>query len=306
MISKETGDNSLINIDKADASVNVLCSVLPGSRPPGNARRSLKHLPGNRLSRHIAYYWRAVGDKRETPRISIYPNGGVGLIFNFGEALLRGDTTVEKGLFFEGTSVKAVHLHPTGNIDMLGIRFRPGGFNRFFAVDLGKLHNVFGTLDRIIGHIFPARCQEVIALCMTNGEKIAAIETWLTCRYSEPNGNLSPMQLIVDAMLSDRYNFDSQSFIQDTNAATRRLQRLFKKEIGMSPKQLARILRAGSARQFLVNNSDLSFSDITYKCGYYDQSHFNRDFKYVFGTTPSAYRKNWRCTDGGPTILILE
>jgi len=38
-------------------------------------------------------------------------------------------------------------------------------------------------------------------------------------------------------------------------------------------------------------NSQLSLTEITYICGFSDQSHFTRTFKLYFNTTPSAFRK---------------
>lgn len=288
-------------IDIAYPSVAIWCSESQHSPASVNARRIFKYPPGNRLSRHIAYYWLIAEGIRKTSRISIYPNGGVGLMFNFGGPLLLDEITVGRGLFLDGTSAKTIHLCPVDNINIFGIRFRPGGFNRFFAIDLGKLHNMFGKLD-YIDHQFPDRCLDAIALFSTDEEKIAAIETWLMCNYSEPDDNISKMESIVNAISTDRY-FDLQSYLQETHADIRRFQRLFKKEIGMSPRKLTRILRADSARRLLVSNSGLSFLDIAYKCGYYDQAHFNRDFKRVFGNTPSMYRKNVSSLEEGSIIL---
>lgn len=37
-----------------------------------------------------------------------------------------------------------------------------------------------------------------------------------------------------------------------------------------------------------------SLSSIAYACGFADQSHFIRTFKWVYGITPLAYRKGWK------------
>ncbi|MFM9910493.1 MAG: helix-turn-helix domain-containing protein [Chitinophagaceae bacterium] len=41
----------------------------------------------------------------------------------------------------------------------------------------------------------------------------------------------------------------------------------------------------------LLPNKKISLTDITFECGFCDQSHFTRCFKEINGLTPSAYRK---------------
>lgn len=41
----------------------------------------------------------------------------------------------------------------------------------------------------------------------------------------------------------------------------------------------------------LMMDSKLSLTDISYQCGFSDQSHFARTFKLYFGKTPTSYRK---------------
>lgn len=41
----------------------------------------------------------------------------------------------------------------------------------------------------------------------------------------------------------------------------------------------------------LLSKKTISLSDITFECGFADQSHFNRCFKDIMGVTPFTYRK---------------
>lgn len=41
----------------------------------------------------------------------------------------------------------------------------------------------------------------------------------------------------------------------------------------------------------MLRDPRLALADIAMRCGYADQSHFNRQFVRVFGTTPAAYRR---------------
>jgi AraC-like DNA-binding protein len=71
----------------------------------------------------------------------------------------------------------------------------------------------------------------------------------------------------------------------------RSLQRLFRREVGVSPKEVIRRYRLMEAAERLAKEEGLSGSDLAYSLGYADQAHFIRDFKAVTGVPPSAYRK---------------
>jgi AraC-like DNA-binding protein len=68
----------------------------------------------------------------------------------------------------------------------------------------------------------------------------------------------------------------------------RRLATTFREQIGMTPKTLGRILRFERAVERLRAGADLA--DLALDCGYYDQAHFNRDFREFAGATPTAFR----------------
>jgi AraC-like DNA-binding protein len=67
----------------------------------------------------------------------------------------------------------------------------------------------------------------------------------------------------------------------------RRLAATFRCELGMPPKPLARLLRFEGAVGRLQGGAGLA--DAALDSGYYDQAHFNRDFKQFAGRTPTEY-----------------
>ena len=40
----------------------------------------------------------------------------------------------------------------------------------------------------------------------------------------------------------------------------------------------------------MLRNSNKDLFSIAYACGYYDQSHFNKDFKAMLNETPKKYK----------------
>jgi transcriptional regulator GlxA family with amidase domain len=59
--------------------------------------------------------------------------------------------------------------------------------------------------------------------------------------------------------------------------------------VGITPKLLARITRFQKALNMLETNSSKSLTTVAYEGGFYDQSHFIRDFKEFTGYNPNTY-----------------
>ena len=72
----------------------------------------------------------------------------------------------------------------------------------------------------------------------------------------------------------------------------------FREHIGLPPKTAARVLRFGRAVQQIESAERVRWAEIAYECGYYDQAHFNRDFREFTGGTPSEFLAR-RIPDGG-------
>ncbi len=78
---------------------------------------------------------------------------------------------------------------------------------------------------------------------------------------------------------------------RDTGLTRRHLERQFQRQVGVSPKRLARIARFQRALRVLEDSSHsprpgaLTALD----CGYADQSHFVRDFRNLAGFAPGAH-----------------
>jgi AraC-like DNA-binding protein len=99
--------------------------------------------------------------------------------------------------------------------------------------------------------------------------------------------------------------------LQDTNGAVRvstlaerlgcsrrRLLARFREHVGLAPKTVARIIRFGRAVELLQDGRRRSLTELSYECGYFDQAHFNRDFREFAGTTPSEFARRL-IPDGG-------
>ena len=69
-----------------------------------------------------------------------------------------------------------------------------------------------------------------------------------------------------------------------------RLIRAFHREVGMPPHAYQNVLRVGRAQAMLRRGS--AIADAAHACGFCDQSHMNRVFRRVLGTSPGRYRQD--------------
>lgn len=84
----------------------------------------------------------------------------------------------------------------------------------------------------------------------------------------------------------------------DLGWSRRRLVERFKEDVGLAPKVFARVLRFHHAVESLKARGSRRLSDLALDCGYYDQAHFDRDFRVFSGVTPTELVRTLR-PDGG-------
>ncbi|MDJ0771366.1 MAG: helix-turn-helix domain-containing protein [Ilumatobacter sp.] len=71
--------------------------------------------------------------------------------------------------------------------------------------------------------------------------------------------------------------------------STSQLERIARRVLGLTPKQLIMRFRLEEALRLLAT-TDLAIAEVAAACGYYDQSAFGRHFRRVVGYSPAAYR----------------
>ncbi len=68
-----------------------------------------------------------------------------------------------------------------------------------------------------------------------------------------------------------------------------RLAKRFRSQVGLTPKAAARVLRFRRAVTLSAAPGHRSLSSIALACGYFDQAHFNRDFRMLAGCSPREW-----------------
>ena len=111
-------------------------------------------------------------------------------------------------------------------------------------------------------------------------------------------------QGITKALSRMRTEFDHPLRIpeiaQDCGMSVSSFHDHFKRATGMTPLQFQKHLRLREARRLLLNE-DIDVASAGYRVGYNDASHFNRDYKKLFGQSPMRDVESLR--EAGPLAV---
>jgi AraC-like DNA-binding protein len=96
----------------------------------------------------------------------------------------------------------------------------------------------------------------------------------------------------VDALLKTNGTAPINVILKDDVSKRRQLERHFKNQIGISPKQLGKAIRLQATLNLLLNKKSNTLTDIAYESEYFDQNHFIKDFKGLVGVSPKEFLDN--------------
>jgi AraC-like DNA-binding protein len=91
--------------------------------------------------------------------------------------------------------------------------------------------------------------------------------------------------------------------VQASGYSHRTLISVFRRAVGLTPKQYSRVLRLQRVLEIISTAGTPSLADIALDAGFTDQAHFSREFRPFAGVTPAAYR---RALPGAPHHLRID
>lgn len=111
-------------------------------------------------------------------------------------------------------------------------------------------------------------------------------------KSSPPESSIESFTEKARSYIYENYqqDFTLEDIARYVNISPYHLIRQFKKRFGLSPFQYLRNLRIEKAKQML--SGEVSITQIAHDVGFFDHSHFLRNFKKIEGTQPSTFRKN--------------
>jgi AraC-like DNA-binding protein len=102
---------------------------------------------------------------------------------------------------------------------------------------------------------------------------------------------IDPFKYFVDHVIQQKGSVDISAMHYESGLSVKQFERRFKSITGFPPKYFARLTRFQAIKDSYALGRFASMTSLAYSGDYYDQSHFNREFKEFSGVHPRQYFK---------------
>lgn len=206
----------------------------------------------------------------------------VELVFNLGSGRVE-DSAVA------GPQSESFLIERTAADELLGVHFAPGGAFPFIDCAFGDLHNGNFRLSDVFGETRATRLLERLHRTPTVPAKFRVLEGWLLANARRPLRHHPAVKFAMTEFRRDSGLGSSRAIAEKVNLSQGRFVRLFRDEVGLTPKLFSRLLRFNDVVLRIGRRDEVDWADLALSCGYFDQSHFNHDFRAFSGLSPTEY-----------------
>lgn len=250
--------------------------------------------PPDSLRDTLATVWRFELDASDPPAREhvVPPDGTVSL-----SIACRGSQVLRVALV--GPRTTALRVTVEQGIRYVGLRARPGAGHLLIGQPVTALRDRVCLLDdiapdraaqiRTVGGVPEAADEADAALADTIARFSAVVTSW---RQAGPAPD--PIVLaMVDQIVSSRGQATIQAVCVGVGLGYRQALRRFQQAVGLSPKEMARLVRIRAACLEAIAPA-ASWASVSATTGFADQSHLSREFTETFGWPPQLVREYLR------------
>lgn len=252
------------------------------------------YAPRPDLEPFVKCYWTLqVPYDKDAERQRIIPDGCIEMIFVLGDDVKRytseSEFILQPRAMVLGQTIDPFYVEPTGDVDSFAVRFYPFGFAGFVPVSINELANRETPITQLFDIEAANALEKRIIEATTTHARIAIVEDFLLTCLADAKTIDNMVRKTIDAILLTRGSASIKTLLKDDLSKRRQLERKFLKLVGVSPKQLGKVIRMQTALHMMLNQQSENLTRIAYESEYYDQAHFVKDFKEFTGINPKEF-----------------
>ena len=247
------------------------------------------------LKDYVQLIWLAESEYENDyyPREKILPDGIVEIVFHFEEPFFTynylGEKIKQPKSFAISQMRRYIEIESNGRIGFISVRFFPWGAYHFFDLPIRKFLDDTIDATSLWGEEHESMLNQLGKVC--NEEKVKLIQEYLYKCLLKHKKDVEKIDESIKLIRNTKGHYSIDLLCENTGLSYKQLERKFLSTIGTTPKSFSRTTRFLNLCHNLKLYENNTLSQLTAECGYYDQSHFIKDFKDFTSFTPKEYYK---------------
>jgi len=226
-----------------------------------------------------------------------FPKTKMSLAFNLNDSfkLFADQQFIEyqdyKKYWVAGLQTQPTYVESYGESKMVVVQFKTLGAYAFLRQPLRYFTNNYIGLDCV----FNKEADEVweqLQEAKTVNEKFLVTENFLYRKLLTTKTPKHKLITSIDFLFKNRENASIKEICKQNNISRKHLNHLFQEYLGVSPKMLSSLNRFQTILQSISKSKPDKLTNIAYELDFFDQAHFNNNFKRFTGLKPNDYIKN--------------
>ncbi|MFZ5781329.1 MAG: helix-turn-helix domain-containing protein [Pseudomonadota bacterium] len=264
-------------------------------RSDGTAWTLVSRPPDPRLGPYVTDYQGYRERSRHPLRRLQAPFAGVPMIVTFGPSIdiINGGRPAERtthGSFLAGLHDVHVITEYRGEQMGLQVNFTLLGAYRFLNITMSDIANRCLALGDLLGY-----CEAERLTCLLHerrgwAQRFSLLDRFLLERLCRSRPVSPDVAWALGILHACNGACSVGALSRDLGCSRKTLIQRFHCQVGLSPKAVANIMRFSHAVARIRRTDEESWAEVALACGYYDQAHFNRDFRRFSGRSPGTFR----------------
>nr|WP_068890569.1 helix-turn-helix domain-containing protein [Pedobacter panaciterrae] len=224
-------------------------------------------------------------EDKDTHHIRVLPDTCVELFVNYTSTPVAIiDNELHKRSIITFRMSRPMDVQMRKGAGCFAICFYPGMAYKFFQIPMHVLTDTTVSLSDVWSGM-ATEIEDRLAGIINNEERVGVLQEYLLKQLVPEKNDLQVAYCLNEVQLSGGL-IPVSKLTNDVGLSQRHLSRKFQQCIGLSPKEYLRVSRFIRSLDHLKKYPALSLTEVAYESGYYDQSHFNRDYKTYTGHSP--------------------
>ena len=257
-----------------------------------------EYIPEDYLSHHVESFWEIVNNTgpAESESFFIPPEMNYEIIIVSQPILLRFIKSNEwfklnKGIYFIGLITQSLIFNIRLGSKISGIRLKPFSLSNILKVPLCQLNNRIISIQNIFNINNKDFLITEMAKSSIEDNKIEITANFVS-KLIGINQNIDQtLRAQLNYIKNNRGNIKISRICEDFNVSKVTLRHNFLNKIGLTAKQVSKIWRFNNFLTLINKNPLSNLTQLSLEAGYFDQSHFIKEFHFFVGIAPKKFFK---------------